>query len=272
MSIYPETISEELLYATVRLETNQGSWTWFFFHFNIGEKIYPTLITNKHVINYKEEETVKFHLHENILGKPDWNFEIEFKSEWIFHPDESIDLCCCLVQPLFNHVNISLWKNVFYKNIDSTFIQDNEKLKELNTLEDSVMVWYPNWLWDEKHNFPLFRKGITSSHPAIDFNRDWVWVVDMACFPWSSWSPIFILNEWVFKPKNWNLMAWSRIIFLGVLFEWPQMNSKWGLIIEDVPTLQRFTPEIPVMINLGYYIKAQKILDLEWAIREHYIL
>lgn len=270
--INPETTSEQLLFTTIRLETDKWSWTWFFFHLKINGKIYPIIITNKHVVNDKTNETVKFHLHETVANSPEWKRKIEFTADWLFHPDKDIDLCCCLVQPLFNEIKLSSWKDIFYRHINETVIKNNKQLEELSALEEVVMAWYPNWLWDEKHNLPLLRKGITSSHPSIDFNRDWIGVVDMACFPWSSWSPIFILNEWSYMVKGWSLMMGTRIIFLGILFEWPRINSRWELIVENMPTSQTVISQTPIMMNLGYYIKAVKILDFEWVIKKYYSL
>ncbi len=271
--INPKTNSEQLLFTTVRLETDKWSWTWFFFHLKIDNKIYPIIITNKHVVNYKTNEKVKFHLHEKIANKPEWNIEIEYTADWLFHPEDSVDLCCCLVQTLFHDIKTSLGKDVFYKNVDESFIENNQRLEELNAIEDIVMVWYPNGLWDQKHNLPLFRKGITASHPWIDFNGKSEWVVDMACFPGSSWSPIFISNEGTsYMDKSGTINFDNRIMFLGILFAWPVMNSKWELIVENIPTSQTVISQTPIMINLGYYIKAVKILDLGRVIKKYYSL
>ena len=49
----PESISEKLMFNTVRLETELGMGTGFFYNFKVGENIYPTIITNKHVVNHK---------------------------------------------------------------------------------------------------------------------------------------------------------------------------------------------------------------------------
>ena len=49
----PESISEQLMFNTVRLETESGMGTGFFYNFKVGENIYPTIITNKHVVNHK---------------------------------------------------------------------------------------------------------------------------------------------------------------------------------------------------------------------------
>lgn len=54
----PESISEKLMFNTVRLETELGMGTGFFYNFKVGENIYPTIITNKHVVNHKQDENV----------------------------------------------------------------------------------------------------------------------------------------------------------------------------------------------------------------------
>ena len=50
----PESISEQLMFNTVRLETESGMGTDFFYKFKVGQNIYPTIITNKHVVNHNE--------------------------------------------------------------------------------------------------------------------------------------------------------------------------------------------------------------------------
>ena len=71
----PETISEKLMYNTVRLEAENGSCgTGSYFSFNIGENNIPVLITNKHVINNNSNELTRFFLHTaNDNGEPDGN-------------------------------------------------------------------------------------------------------------------------------------------------------------------------------------------------------
>lgn len=83
----------------------------------------------------------------------------------------------------------------------------------------------------------------------------------MACFPGSSGSPIFILNENGYTDKSGNsYLAGKRLILLGILFEGPQFNARGKLIIEKIPTQQNVSAITPMMINLGYYIKAAEIL------------
>jgi V8-like Glu-specific endopeptidase len=260
----PQTISEQMQYSTVRLSTNDGSTgTGFFFEFDFGDIKVPVIFTNKHVINNNQDEEINFLLHVKKGDAPDdTNLNIKFKTKWYFHKDK--DLCFCFIAPLQQQIKDNMNKDVFFISINESLIWDNSKLEELSAIEDIVMVGYPNGLWDHKNNLPLFRSGITSSHPAIDFNYENIGVVDMACFPGSSGSPIFILNENGFSDKKGNTyMGGKRIIFIGILFKGPQFDAKGELIVEDVPIQKKVTSVTPVMINLGYYIKAIEILSFK---------
>lgn len=255
MKIEAKTISEQMLYSTVRIvASNGGKGTGFFFTFSVDGKNVPIIITNKHVVNYNDKENVNFSLHIKD-GEP---MDVNFSTEWFMH--ENQDLCFCFAGPLFNQIKEKNKKEVFYIGINEELIWDDKKLIELSAIENVVMVGYPNGLWDKENNFPIFRKGITASHPATDFNSKNVGAVDMACFPGSSGSPIFILNENGYSDKRGTTyMGAQRLIFLGILFEGPQFNAKGELIIENIPTQQKISSNTPVMINLGYYIKSSEI-------------
>ena len=256
-------------YSTIRLVTNSGSkGTGFFFQFKINSKNIPIIITNKHVINENKNEEVNFFLHaKNEQGLDKENINIKFKPDWYFHDDK--DLCFCFFAPLLYQIKEQLKKEVFFRPITEDLIWNNKKLEELSAIEDIVMVGYPIGLWDERNNLPLFRKGITASHPAIDFNDKNIGVVDIACFLGSSGSPIFILNENGFSDKKGTmLLGAKRLVFLGVLFQGPQFSAKGDLIIENIPTQQRVISTTPLMINLGYYIKSIEIINFKRTIEK----
>ena len=214
----PESISEQLMFNTVRLETEAGMGTGFFYNFKVGENIYPTIITNKHVVNHKQDENVKFHLHlreEN--GESNTSIGIKMNAHWYFHSTK--DLCFTFVNPVFEGVKKAYGKDVFFIANDASIMATREKLQELSALEELVMVGYPIGLSDTRNNYPIFRKGYTSAHPAVDFNDDGIGLVDMACFPGSSGSPIFILNEGGYRDKRGNsYFGRSRILLLGILY------------------------------------------------------
>ena len=263
----PISMSEKMLYSTVRIvSSNGGAGTGFFFNFKIDDKVIPTIITNKHVVNYNCNEKVSFYLHIATDKYDNANIRIDYDTHWYFHPDH--DLCFCFIVPLKEYVKSVLNENVFYVAIDEKIMLPEDKLKDLSAIEEVTMVGYPIGLWDEINNFPIFRKGITASHPALDFNRPQIGLLDMACFPGSSGSPIFILNENIYSDKQGNSYVGSRIIFLGILFQGPLYNAEGSLVVTNIPTKQEITAETPIMTNLGYYVKSSELLKFKEIIRE----
>lgn len=258
----PQSISEQMMYNTVRLVTNNGSCgTGSFFHFKIGENNIPVIITNKHVINNNCNELTTFFLHTtDDNGDPNGNLKITYNTNWIFH--KSKDICYCYANPLLTEIKRKYGKEVYYIANDESIIPSKTNLQDLSAIEELVMVGYPIGLWDERNNFPIFRRGYTASHPAIDFNENGIGLVDMACFPGSSGSPIYILNESGYKDKEGNtFFGLSRLILLGYLFAGPQYTAQGDIIIQTIPTQQKISSNTPIMVNLGYYIKASEILD-----------
>ena len=262
----PISISEQMMFNTVRLQAGSSFGTGFFYDFKIDDKIYPTIITNKHVVNNKEIEVISFHLHLSDGDKgSDENYKVTIKTKWYFH--SSKDLCFCFINPVFERVKMETGKDVFYIGNDESILGSREKLEKLSAREEVTMVGYPIGLWDEKNNFPIFRRGYTASHPAFDFNDSGIGVVDMACFPGSSGSPIYVLNEKSYKEKGGGLCIGSRIVLLGILFAGPQYNAQGNIVVQTIPTQQTVGTATPIMTNLGYYIKAEELQEFKARIQ-----
>lgn len=266
----PISISERMMFNTVRLvASDRSSGTGYFYNFVIDNKIVPVIITNKHVVNYNSNETMTFYLHlRNGENESNESYQVTLTLNWIFHSKK--DLCFCFVNPVFEFVKKQTGKDVFYIAIDETILPSQKMLEELSALEELVMVGYPIGLWDKNNNFPIFRKGYTASHPAIDFNESGIGLVDMACFPESSGSPIYILNEGGYKDKVGNLnWGQSRIIFIGTLFSGPIYDATGKLVVTDIPTSNQVVEShTGIMVNLGYYIKSSEILEFKNIIKE----
>lgn len=265
----PSTISERLMFNTVRLETNDGSsGTGFFFTFKFGNLLVPILVTNKHVVNNNETETVTFFLHlKGKNSKKTEKYQIPVETNWIFHSNK--DLCFTFVNHIFEEIKLKTDKEVYYISAEENLIPNKEILNNLSALEEIVMVGYPNGLWDEINNYPIFRKGYTSSHPSYDFNEKGIALADIAAFPGSSGSPIYILNEGSYRDKNGNIfIGQSRMIFLGILFAGPTIPTKGEVKAIDIPVQQKIISETNLMINLGYYIRSNELLEFKLKIEE----
>ena len=133
------------------------------------------------------------------------------------------------------------------------------------------MVGYPIGLSDEVNCFPIFRKGYTASHPALDFNEKGIALADIACFPGSSGSPILILNEGGYTDNRGNInIGQSRVLLLGILFAGPVFNATGELIVAPTPTSQALMAVTPVMTNLAYYVKASELHYFQDFIAENF--
>lgn len=132
------------------------------------------------------------------------------------HPDPDVDICVMPVEPL-RRQSADAGRDPFATPLRDALIPTDEALTGLSAMEEVVMVGYPIGLWDAANNFPILRRGHTASHPATNFQGKPQGLVDMACFPGSSGSPILIINEGGYATPN-GFSVGTRIHFLGVLF------------------------------------------------------
>jgi len=276
------SITEQLLHSTVRIEAvnsdgGLSSGTGFFFNFSAGnDRVCPAIVTNRHVV--KDQSRGFFHLTmAKSNGEPNYGHHerIEvpyFSTVWLEHPDPDVDLAVRLVGGLFNHLEQS-GKRVFYVGIDKSLVPDATALAKLNAVEEIMMIGYPNGLWDAKNNLPIVRRGITGTPAFVDYNDKPEFVIDAACFPGSSGSPVFIVNQGIVRDKHGNTnIGSSRILFLGVLYAGPQFTASGRIVIEAAPTNLRPVPLVDTMMNLGLCVKAAKVLDFETLLQDRGIL
>jgi V8-like Glu-specific endopeptidase len=266
------SITEKLLHSTVRIETldSKGipsSGTGFFFNFAAGDnRVCPAIVTNKHVV--KGQSRGFFHLtlakgeDEPDYGKHERIEVSDFAIAWQEHPDPSVDLAMCVVGGLFNHL-AQIGKRPFYIGIDKTIIPHADAIANLNAVEDIMMIGYPNGLWDAKNNLPIVRRGITGTPAFVDYNGKPEFLIDAACFPGSSGSPVFIVNQGLVHDKRGTNLGGSRILFLGVLYAGPQTTATGRIVIQAAPTNVQPIPVVNMMMNLGICVKAAKVLDFE---------
>lgn len=129
------------------------------------------------------------------------------------------------------------------------------------------MVGYPNGIWDQKHNMPVLRRGITATHPNLDWNGRPEFLIDAACFPGSSGSPVFLFNMGGYSTKSGGMVIGTgRIKLLGVLYAGPQHTVTGEIKIVPVPTADRPIAVSSIPNNLGMIIKANKLNELDVAL------
>lgn len=276
--IAPLTITEQLMYSTVRLtmEYNSGQRghaTSFVYTWQQEQRTYAALITCAHAI--KNAQNIKITLHKGHLAssnnpepiEEDYHDTVQLKPGINFIEHHNIDIDLCAID------FIAIWTkayeagiNLYQVSLDDSAIADNPVLSEyLSAVEDVLMIGYPNGLIDEVNNFPIFRKGITATHPGLDFNMRPLVAVDIACFPGSSGSPILIVHEGgAVKTKEGGIIYGSQqVLLLGILTEGITISSSGLLEINRLPILdQTISQKKLAVMNLGYYTKAEQIISM----------
>lgn len=280
----PIGMAEQLMYSTVRITFEDrdgacGSGTGFFYQQPFSDqKNLPLIVTNKHVVANTAKGQFKVHLGEIVDAKMRPNgqsaiFEFDnFESEWFMHPNDGVDLCAMPFGPLQAHARDNK-KEIFRVQLGPQLIPSQKELEDLDAVEEVIMVGYPNGLWDEANNFPLFRRGITASHPAIDFENQKIFVIDAACFPGSSGSPVVLINKGVVITKSGETkLGQHRAHLLGVLSSGPVFTAKGEIKRRTIPTSKKSFVETNLMMNLGFVEKASEIQVLAKTMIEHHKL
>lgn len=256
--------STHFLFITVRLEAiaadgSTSLGTGFFFNAaRPSEQSRIYLCTNNHVL----ENCIRVRVRVHIAPKPQepWQFSIENEqwltidnpnNIWVPHPDPTIDLCAASLSSLIQIVGPVT--NLYYATLTSAAIPSPEEENRFPAVMQIAMIGYPTGLWDEQNNLPLIRRGTTASHPSIDFDGRAEVVIDMACFPGSSGSPVVFHDLQYFA---------SAVRFLGVLYAGPTISLEGEVSLKNIPTRADPKASVESMMHLGYVIKGSKVLEL----------
>lgn len=263
--------SEQLTYSTVRIECEMKSGgnstgTGFFYAFaKGGDAFIPAIVTNKHVVKGSRNGLILLNTigDTGLISPMSSAYKIgNFEQSWIFHPDDEVDLCVMPIAELMQHVQ-SQNLHPFFIPLDSSLIPNIEEIKEMTAIEEVIMIGYPNGIWDSVNNMPIVRRGVTSTHLNFDYNGKKEFMIDAACFPGSSGSPVFLFNFGNYATKSGDLVVGTRIKLLGVLYAGPQHMATGEIKIVNVPTQQSPVAFSRIPNNLGLIIKAERLLDFE---------
>jgi hypothetical protein len=125
------------------------------------------------------------------------------------------------------------------------------------------MIGYPNGIWDSANNGSIARRGIIATIPEDDYLGKKQFVIDMACFPGSSGSPVYLANFGSYADRKGNLNMGTRIKLLGVLYAGPQHTASGEIVLTPVPTQNKPMSFTSMPNNLGYVIKATELDAIE---------
>lgn len=248
----PVSPSEKLMFSTVKVEVQGGIGTGYFYHFNLNGRIVPAIVTNKHVVHRNTDEDVLISIHlKTGDNESTRSVKVAVTDEWLFHPSYNIDLCCNLIEPVLKKIKEDTGMEPFYYPLTQDNLATRMVCEHLSALEEVTMLGAPKGIWNTQFNLPVFRKGYTACHPYYDFEDMSTGIVDMACFPGSSGSPVLIVNEQNYKDKYGNLHTEPRVLLLGTMFKTVQDRTSNDYL------------------DLGYYVKADELLVLQKQIEKY---
>lgn len=144
-------------------------------------------------------------------------------------------------------------KKIFFISLDKSLILKPDEFSELSAFEEIIMIGYPNGIWDFVNNMPIIRKGITATHPNLDYNGKREFMIDAACFPGSSGSPVYSYSFGPYTTNSGNtvLGGGPRIKLLGILYAGPQHTATGEIEIINVPAQQKAVAFSRIPNNLG---------------------
>lgn len=271
-----ETVSEQLLFSTLRLETQEGIGTGFIVSHKWGpEKEGYFFVTNKHVIADNDQGRITLTLAEESDGtrtpKLGVTHNVSIKDKgwlWIDHPSPEVDISVMPYTPLVSFLN-STGVTPYFRSVPTSFFPDDNTLERFDVVEDVLFVGYPSGMFDESNNLPIFRRGVTATHPHIEYNDMPITLIDASVFPGSSGSPVFVRRTGPWFEDGDRSRRSEQYFLLGILSKVFFRRDDGQLAFEEVPTA--VTPKFKSvqMIDLGMVYKSRAILEtINHALRQ----
>lgn len=274
-----DTISDQLIYSTVRIICRNASsvscGTGFFMQQSLpdGNNI-NAIVTNNHVIRgYDYAEITLAGVHSD--GTPDDLEHVtisinDLPHKTVSHPDPNIDICLLLVSDEIEKAKSS-GKPVYYRAIGTGMTLLTEDFNSLTSIEDVIMIGYPNGIIDTYNNKPVVRKGITATSLKLDYNGTPDFMIDISCFYGSSGSPVFLRKDGLAKEisdEGLELGLTPSYSLLGIIHSMSITKADGNIVQNDIPTSLKSIVETNIPLNLGHVTKASKILEIFNKVKE----
>ena len=219
-----ETISEQLFFATVRLEAWSGKslsvGTGFVYEVDTDAGIVQSLITNKHVLEGADRLSVTMIRGDDaapLLGEGTTiNIDPFDEKGWVGHPEPHVDVAA---MPLIDVLGAMAKNNArpFFRSLSPAMMASTELLEDLDAIESVTFIGYPNGLYDSANLLPIARRGATATPVGVDYQGKPAFLIDASVFPGSSGSPVFLLDKGIYQDRNGISLGSSRFACLGII-------------------------------------------------------
>lgn len=209
------------------------------------------LVSNKHVLEGSQKLSITFHRRNVASNLPELRQTITYQAtsskEVLFlHPNPEIDLACINMSSLVSQLGSQIYYKFLDKGVFANFTEP-----ELDVGQRVIFIGYPENRYDQRHNLPILRSGVTASHPRLNYNGEAQFLIDAQVFPGSSGSPVF-LNMKKAQYNRGQIIIGTGLpyLFVGVVSATMIRNN----IVTSAPTkLVGVSQEV---IGLGLVFKA----------------
>jgi S1-C subfamily serine protease len=278
----PVNITTAATLCTVRIEAHSDEGlslgTGYFYQIETPSNevgfvnLTPVIVTNKHVVAGAKILKVTLDLVRKDAvvasdGSVDWQerrvFEIGSVESVLMHPDAGVDLCVIQMGHVLNRIEEGLTPKNFF--LSKEWRLSDSAIAQIRPIEPVIMIGYPNGIWDSLNNKPIVRKGLSATNCLTRWNGERYFVIDCACFPGSSGSPVFLYEDGVYRTDEGAVTAGTRIKLLGTLWGGPTYTAEGKLVSKPIPSLliagADSVPVVNIMMNLGFVIHADVLDD-----------
>lgn len=264
------SLSEKLMYSVLHITTvkngiQTGAGTGFIFcFFNNTDHPVLCLVSNRHVLSNCSEIELSFTRPKDFVTPDIGNiFQVRISTSCVIHhPDPNIDLSILPLAPAFNELE-RIGKDPFFTYLAVENIPTSSEWARFTAIEEVVMPSHPLGFRDMTKSQPIFRRGITATHPALDFQGNPTFLIDMPCFEGCSGSPVIICNEGIYFDKRRNRMEpGNKLYLLGIQFAIFKGSHK-SQIKMPYADAQSQILDMPLYIGLGNVIRSTELLAFE---------
>ena len=268
-----DDIADQLVYSTVKITcknlTSISTVTGFFMRKELADGNNITaIVTNKHVVNGFDNAEIAL-CRSTIEGDADDQNHVSIKvpldaEHCTYHPDDRVDICFVFINDAIKLAN-SKGVGVYFRCIGMDMTPWDSDMESITSIEDVIMIGYPSGIIDQYNNKPVVRKGITATSIKLDYNGLPDFLVDIATFPGSSGSPVFLRREGLEKEANGNGLTLGikpNYSLLGIVHSSYTRTENGEIVVKDIPTSMKPIAEYSVPLNLGIATKTSQILGL----------
>jgi hypothetical protein len=131
-------------------------------------------------------------------------------SAFHFHPDDEIDVA---ILPFSGYMTELAGRGgpPMIRSVAAEQMLTAEKAENMDSLEQVILIGYPDGLFDSHNLTPIARAGTTATPIRLDYQGRPTFLIDAPVFPGSSGSPVFRLDD--------GARGADRVTLLGIVAE-----------------------------------------------------